>query len=637
MLKKANINDLKFLYDLECEAFDETQRVSKLSIKHSILSNRQEVIIYINEHNYEVGSYTILHYKNLIRIYSIAVLKKYSNQGYGKILLEDIIQKANNLNKDIILEYDASNEKLQSFYEKYGFIKLFEIKDYYGINKNAIKMIKKIEKEDKLFNSLIIVDKDISWLSKVNAKILNTNEFIENDLYSNYRSKIINLCDSYKIDSTGYYVSLLASARDQFIIPSVATISDFKRKKIQQSISYEINEIIQEKLNNLNYNKISFNVFLGYTKNGKLSILAKSIFDLYEIPFFEVEFIKENEWILNQINPISLDKIKDEDQDFVINSLNKYIAKRGLKHHILKNYIYDLAILIDNEEKTPPSNEKALKLFKKAADNVGFYTEFITKKDFKRLNEFDALFIRTTTNVFDYTYEFSRYAYSEGLVVIDDPWSILKCSNKIFLYEKLRKNNILMPNTKIINQNTFKITKHKNLQFPVIIKEPSSSFSKGVFKINTLDELNKVAINLFKKSQLLIIQEYLQSEYDWRIGVLNNEIIYACKYYMAKDHWQIINWSTNQDGDFNTFNIKDVPKKVKDIALKSTSLIGNGLYGVDIKLINDIPYIIEINDNPNIDHGIEDLVGGFEIYEKIINYLFTSIDRERNINRYISK
>jgi len=38
-----------------------------------------------------------------------------------------------------------------------------------------------------------------------------------------------------------------------------------------------------------------------------------------------------------------------------------------------------------------------------------------------KTNEFDALFIRKTTNVNHYIYEFSRLAYAEGFVIIDYP------------------------------------------------------------------------------------------------------------------------------------------------------------------------------------------------------------------------
>ena len=63
----------------------------------------------------------------------------------------------------------------------------------------------------------------------------------------------------------------------------------------------------------------------------------------------------------------------------------------------MKSYTYDLAILINPKEANPPSCPLALKKFKDIADKKAFYTEFITKDDFDRINEFDALFIRETT------------------------------------------------------------------------------------------------------------------------------------------------------------------------------------------------------------------------------------------------
>ena len=52
------------------------------------------------------------------------------------------------------------------------------------------------------------------------------------------------------------------------------------------------------------------------------------------------------------------------------------------------------------------------------------------KKDYLRLAEYDALFIREDTSLDDHTYRFSKKAEKEGMVVIDDPNSILKCTNK---------------------------------------------------------------------------------------------------------------------------------------------------------------------------------------------------------------
>ena len=135
---------------------------------------------------------------------------------------------------------------------------------------------------------------------------------------------------------------------------------------------------------------------------------------------------------------------------------------------------------------------------------------------------------------------------------------------------------------------------------------------------------------MLKESDLIIAQEFCPSDYDWRIGIIDDKPFYACKYYMAKGHWQIYNWKAkkknDQDGDADCLPIKEVPKKVLDMALKSARLIGKGLYGIDIKVVNNKPMVIEINDNPNIDFGVEDLHYGDLVYTKILNAFKNRLD-----------
>ena len=65
---------------------------------------------------------------------------------------------------------------------------------------------------------------------------------------------------------------------------------------------------------------------------------------------------------------------------------------------------------------------------------------------------------------------------------------------------------------------------------------------------------------------------------------------------------------------------KDINPELKSIAVKVAKIIGRGLYGIDIKEYNGKYYVIEANDNPNIDAGVEDRKDN-EIYEKIIKFL----------------
>ena len=52
--------------------------------------------------------------------------------------------------------------------------------------------------------------------------------------------------------------------------------------------------------------------------------------------------------------------------------------------------------------------------------------------------------------------------------------------------------------------------------------------------------------------------------------------------------------------------LPDVPKEVTGVALVACAIIGDGLYGVDLKEVGGRVFVIEVNDNPNIDAGVED-------------------------------
>lgn len=135
---------------------------------------------------------------------------------------------------------------------------------------------------------------------------------------------------------------------------------------------------------------------------------------------------------------------------------------------------------------------------------------------------------------------------------------------------------------------------------------------------------------------MIVCQEFLYSEFDWRIGILDNNPIFACKYYMSKGHWQIYNWAGEEEdnsGDSETVDIEEVPEEVIRIALKAAALIGDGLYGVDLKLVNDKVYVVEVNDNPNIDVDIEDYVLKDKLYDRIIESIYNRIEISKNIQK----
>jgi glutathione synthase/RimK-type ligase-like ATP-grasp enzyme len=268
-----------------------------------------------------------------------------------------------------------------------------------------------------------------------------------------------------------------------------------------------------------------------------------------------------------------------------------------------------------------------------AAERLSFDVELIDPDDYGRVAEFDALFIRTTTAVNHHTYRFARRAQAEGLVVIDDPESIVKCTNKVFLAEILSRHRVTMPRTEILHRdNVAEVC--QRLGLPIILKAPDSSFSKGVVKMESEAEYIEAVHNLLEESDLLIAQEYLRTDFDWRIGVLDGRPLYACKYFMARDHWQIYNNALSGEdrmGDYETIPVEMAPKRVVSTALKAANLIGSGLYGVDLKTVRGNSCVIEVNDNPSLDAGVEDKMLRDYLYERIMQVFLKRLEAHREV------
>jgi glutathione synthase/RimK-type ligase-like ATP-grasp enzyme len=279
-----------------------------------------------------------------------------------------------------------------------------------------------------------------------------------------------------------------------------------------------------------------------------------------------------------------------------------------------------LAILMTPDQRPHPSGKIAIRNFIAAAQHLGMDAELITQADAQRISDFDGLFIRDTTSVSHYTYQISRQAAVAGMVVIDDPDSILRCTNKVFLAELFRQNDIPIPKTILIHHgNIADIV--PALGLPCVLKRPDGAFSSGVMKIHSEEELSERLQTLFVESAIVVGQEYLPTAYDWRVGVLDRRIIFVCKYYMAKGHWQIIKYQDNAipcEGAAEAIPIEDAPAFVLEPALRAANLIGDGFYGVDLKQIGNQAYVIEINDNPNVDAGNEDGILKDALYREIM-------------------
>ncbi len=89
---------------------------------------------------------------------------------------------------------------------------------------------------------------------------------------------------------------------------------------------------------------------------------------------------------------------------------------------------------------------------------------------------------------------------------MDDPASILRCTNKVYLADLLGCRQLGMPLTEILYKERPQDWQRvaRRLGFPLVLKIPDGCFSRGVVKVNDDSELLAAASELFERSVLLL-------------------------------------------------------------------------------------------------------------------------------------
>jgi glutathione synthase/RimK-type ligase-like ATP-grasp enzyme len=478
-------------------------------------------------------------------------------------------------------------------------------------------------------SALIVVERPENWpLDVPGTEVVTAIDYLTDSRFVELRrAKVYNLCRSYGYQSSGYYVSLLAAARGHRPLPSVTTMQDLRQSSLVRIASETEEQLVRQTLAPIKSDHFALSIYFGRNMAKRYDRLCRALFNHFPAPLLRAEFVRAEQWRLESLRAIGSHEIPDSHRSFVIEQAKSFFQRPPRSG--VQRARYDLAILVNPDEIDAPSDDKAIQRFLRGAKKVGFDAWVIGKEDFGRIAEFDALLLRETTAVDHYTYRFARRAEAEGLAVLDDPESIVRCTNKVYQAELFELNDVGCPKTLVVyNQSPEEIA--EKLGLPCVLKKPDSSFSAGVVKARTKAELAAYLHRFLEESELVIAQEYVSSEFDWRVGVLDRKPLYVCKYYMARGHWQIqkaVKGSGRLYGKSETLAVEDAPKAVVDLAVRASGLIGDGLYGVDIKEVDGRLLVMEVNDNPSIEAGTEDAVLKDELYITIAQSLYDRLER----------
>jgi len=193
--------------------------------------------------------------------------------------------------------------------------------------------------------------------------------------------------------------------------------------------------------------------------------------------------------------------------------------------------------------------------------------------------------------------------------------SLFQTSDKLVAKEILKKNKIKTP--KYLNLNNYKkIPVARNEKFLIKNSKEHSSFGLNEANFSLLDNKKDIIKALKNKDEKYFAEEYIDGR-EFNISILGNSIqilpIAEMKFnnypdgkpkivgYRAKwdeDSYEYKNTIRNFD-----FEEKDrlLLKRLKEICIKCWNLFSlNGYARIDFRVRKQIPYVLEINDNPCI-------------------------------------
>lgn len=455
------------------------------------------------------------------------------------------------------------------------------------------------------------------------------------EIASRKPTRVINLCSSLRYQSLGYYVSLIGEARCHHPQPRIETVQNTKLPSMIRLMADELSREIPRALSARTEPSLTLRFYFSHCADSRYEKLARRIYNLVPAPLLRASFTRtQSGWRLSNLDLLALRDIPADEDAFLAEQLLKQLTRQRISVARRKSPRFYMAILYDAAYPgQKASNERAIRKFMDAADDASIACELVGREDLGQLLEYDALFIRETTAVNHFTYRFASKASWENLVVMDDPQSILKCANKVYLSELMARLKIATPRTLLLDRQNAEAAL-EDIALPAVLKVPDSSFSLGVKRAHTREEWMTLTQEMLRSSELIIAQEFMASDFDWRVTILNREVLFVCKYYMAHKHWQIYKQTASRNtraGRSECIPIAEAPPRVLQTALRAANAIGDGLYGVDIKQVGNLCVVIEVNDNPSIDAGVEDAGCYGDIYTRIMNVFLKRLEQRAGL------
>lgn len=215
--------------------------------------------------------------------------------------------------------------------------------------------------------------------------------------------------------------------------------------------------------------------------------------------------------------------------------------------------------------------------------------------------------------------KFMKEKEKEGDIVFPTSNHMHNYENKLALLDLFKKSGVKIPPTWYFNKLEDAINSINIIEFPIIIKQPYSCYSKGIMQCLSKDDYYKTITNFFKTSKECIIQKKINFTREARLTYVGYNLFHG--YYRIKKNPEQMS-GCSRFGSICSFDI-DLKKNAKIIE-SFVNKTGFDIGGLDIVWEDDDetkePYILEVSPifdvNPPPPYGWKDSYKKFKLTEE---------------------
>ena len=213
-----------------------------------------------------------------------------------------------------------------------------------------------------------------------------------------------------------------------------------------------------------------------------------------------------------------------------------------------------------------------------------------------------------------------------GAFMINNRNGMATCDNKMSTYITFNQNGIQTPRTSIINNEESVQDAHKRIggKFPVIVKTITGTQGIGVSIVNDYKSMISVIQSLWKFNADLLIQEFLEMDFDVRTIVVDGVIIASTKRIKPKEDFRS---NIHRGADSVPYILSDNEKKLILDAYRTT---GAYMVGVDHTIVNGQAYILECNGSPGIGSNFGNGDGKKTTNERLIEKILEHVGKVKS-------